>query len=178
MSLENKRVLMIIAFENFRDQEYFVPKEIFEEQGITVKTASVQTGSAIGADGGEAKIDFLLSEVDVNDFDVVLFVGGPGALQDLDSEDSYRIATQTRDAGKILAAICVAPVILAKAGALDGRQATVWSNPLDKSSVRVLSNNGVSYMPQPVVVDANIITADGPDVAEEFAREIVSALTL
>ena len=39
-ALENKKIAMIVAFKDFRDEEYFVPKEILETAGAEVKTAS------------------------------------------------------------------------------------------------------------------------------------------
>ena len=56
-ALEGKKIAMIIAFKDFRDAEYFVPKEIFEKAGAEVKTVSDKLGTAIGADGGDTKVD-------------------------------------------------------------------------------------------------------------------------
>ena len=50
-NLKEKSIVMIIAFRDFRDAEYFVPKEILEEAGVEVKTASNKLGVAVGADG-------------------------------------------------------------------------------------------------------------------------------
>ena len=171
-----KRVLMVIAFRDFRDQEYFLPKEIFEKEGFVVKTASTKKGTALGADGGEVEVDFSLDEVDVSQFDAVLFVGGPGALKDLDNEKSYQIAKETLNQGKILGAICIAPVLLAKAGVLNGKEATVWSSYLDKEPVNILRRNGAVYKEESVVVDGKIITANGPEAAKEWAGTLIGVI--
>jgi len=171
-----KKVLMIIAFHDFRDEEYFLPKEIFEKEGFVVKTASTKKGTALGADGGEVEVDFSLDEVDVSQFDAVLFVGGPGALKYLDNEKSYQIAKETLNQGKILGAICIAPVILAKAKVLEGKKATVWSSPLDKKGIKILKENGTEYISQDVVQDGKIITPNGPQSAQKFAEKILENL--
>ena len=171
-----KKILMIIAFRDFRDQEYFLPKEIFEKEGFIVKTASTKKGTALGADGGEVEVDFSLDEVDVSQFDAVLFVGGPGALKYLDNEKSYQIAKETLNQEKILGAICIAPVILAKAKVLEGKKATVWSSPLDKTGIKILKENGAEYLAQDVVQDGKIITANGPQSAKKFAKKILENL--
>ena len=171
-----KKILMIIAFRDFRDEEYFLPKEIFEKEGFIVKTASTKKGTALGADGGEAEVDFSLDEVDVSQFDAVLFVGGPGALKYLDNEKSYQIAKETLNQEKILGAICIAPVILAKAKVLEGKKATVWSSPLDKTGIKILKENGAEYLAQDVVQDGKIITANGPQSAKKFAKKILENL--
>lgn len=168
------KIAMLIAFREFRDEEYFLPKEILESAGAEIKTASTEKGVAIGADGGEAKVDFLVEETNPANFDAIVFVGGPGALKYLDNEKSYQLAQKTIEADKILSAICIAPAILAKAGVLNGKKATVWNSPLDKSAVKILKENGANFQSESVVVDGKIVTADGPAVAEKFAEEIIN----
>jgi len=176
-SLENKRIVMVVAFRNFRDAEYFIPKDVLEETGTEIKTASNQKGAAIGADGGEVDVDLLVSELNPAEFDAVVFIGGPGCLQSLDNEDSYRVARETVNQGKVLASICISPVILAKSGVLEGKKATVWSSPMDQSPVQILKENKATYQEAPVVVDGNIVTANGPSAALEFGKKIVEGLT-
>jgi len=173
----SRRIAIILASKDFRDEEYFIPKKILEETGFKIKTASDKLGLAIGAEGGEAKVDFLLSEVNPIDFEAVIFIGGPGCLIHLDNNDSYKIIKETVSQDKILAAICISPVILAKAGVLIGKKATVWSSPLNKDSIEILKNNGAEYLNQNVVVDGKIITANGPSAAEEFGKAILKSLT-
>ncbi len=173
---QNKKIALIVASNGFRDEEYFVPKEILENEGAEIKTASDKTGVARGADGGEIKVDLLIQEVNPADFDAVVFIGGPGALEHLDNEISYKLARATIKQGKILAAICVSSVILAKAGVLKSKKATVWSSALDKSAVKILEANGAIYEDENVVIDGKIITAHGPSSAQEFGEKISSTL--
>ncbi len=163
---------MIISFKDFRDQELFVPMEILNKAGIKTKIVSNKKGLAIGADGGDVEVDILASELNVKEFDAVIFIGGPGCLKNLDNEISYEIIRQTIYQGKILSGICVSPVILAKAGVLKGKQATVWSNPMDKSAIKILKENGAIYQEKSIIVDGNIITAVGPEAAEDFAETL------
>ena len=175
--LANKKAAMIIAFKDFRDEEYFVPKEILEKAGAEVKTASNKIGTAIGADGGEVKVDLLVSEINPTDFYAIIFIGGPGCLKNLDDESSYRVAQETVSQNKALASICISPVILAKAGVLKGKKATAWSSAMDRSPVRILKDNGAIYQDEDVVVDGKIITGNGPGAAKEFGETIVEVLT-
>jgi protease I len=171
-----KKAVMIIAFEDFRDQEYFLPKEILEKGGAVVKTASTKKGIAVGADGGEIEIDLLVNEINPEDFDAIIFIGGPGCLKYLDNENSYNLTRETIKKGKILASICISPVILAKAGVLDGKKATVWTSALDREPVKILEENGAEFVDEKVVQDGNIITANGPIAAEEFGEKILENL--
>jgi protease I len=171
-----KRFLFVLAWRNFRDVEFFAPKEILEKAGIELKIASNKKGLALGADGGEVKIDFLLSEILVDDFDGVAFVGGPGCLKNLDNQESYRLIQEFFSKGKIVSAICIAPVILAKAGILKGKKATVWSSPLDKTGIEILEKAGAEYLNESVVVDGKIVTANGPQAAQEFGKTLIDLL--
>ncbi len=174
--LVEKRVAMIIAFRDFRDEEYFETKEILEKAGAEVITVSDSTGKAIGKFGGEAEVDISLGELRVEEFDAILFIGGPGALAHLDNEISYKIAKGALEEGRVLGAICVAPTILAKANVLRQRRATVWTSIADQSTVRILEKQGAQYLPAAVVVDEKIVTANGPAAAKEFGQKIVELL--
>ena len=169
--LANDKILMVIAPKDFRDPEYNEPRKVFEEAGAEVKVASIQGGVAIGAEGTEVNIGLTVGEVRVEDFDAVVFVGGPGMAQIIGDETLQILASEFFAAWKITSAICVAPAILAQAGVLKGKKATAWSGVQD-----VLENGGASFSPQPVVVDGKIITADGPAAAREFGEEIIEAL--
>lgn len=175
--LAGKKNAIIIAFKNFRDEEYFVPKEILEKAGSEIKTVSTQIGEAIGADGGEVRVDLLIENLNPADFDGIIFIGGPGCLKYLDNENSYRVAREAVSQQKLIAAICISPVILAKAGILEGKEATVWSSLLDKSPTRILKNNGAIYQERDdVVIDGKIVTANGPAVAKKFGEAIIDLL--
>ena len=176
-TIKGKSIAMIIAFRNFRDEEYFIPKEILETAGAEITTISAQTGKAMGADGGELEVALSLKDLNVADFDAIIFIGGSGALKYLDNDESYQIAREAVSQKKLLAAICISPVILAKTGVLEGKKATVWSSPLDKTPVRILQDHGALYQAELVVVDGKIITANGPAAAKQFGETIVSALT-
>lgn len=175
-SLIGKKAVLVIAFQNFRDEEYFLPKKILEKAGVAVKTASNQTGQAQGAGGGETPVDLLIENLNPADFDVIVFIGGAGCLENLDNENSYQVIKETVAQNKILASICISPVILAKAGVLAGKKATVWSSALDQSPIKTLTENGAIYEVKAVVEDGKIITANGPAAAEEFGQAILRAL--
>ena len=175
--LENKKIAIIIAFREFRDEEYFIPKQILKAAGAIITTVSTSLGEAIGKLGGEARVDLTLDELRVGDYNAVLFIGGSGAAKYIDDYQARQIARETADSNTLLGAICIAPAILAKAGVLSGKKATVWSSTMDKSAVKILKEEGAKYQSEPVVIDGRIITADGPISAKKFAEAIIEALT-
>lgn len=166
---KSKRVLMIIAPRNFRDEELLIPKKMFKAKGMRVTIASTVTTPVIGMLKGTARPDITLNDVYVGKYDAVVFVGGVGARFYYASKKAKKIASDTVKAKKILGAICLAPNILAKAGLLRGRKATCWNSD-------ILIENGVDYQRRNVVVDGDIITANGPKAAQAFAKAIINAL--
>lgn len=169
------KIAYLIAFRNFRDEEYFIPKRIFEDSGHKVKTFSSKKGEAIGSEGGSTKTENLV-ELDPKEFDAIVIAGGQGAPKHLDNEEIYSLVNEFYDRKKLVAAICISPTILAKAGLLQDRKATVWSSSLDKSAVKTLEKHGANYVSESVVCDGKIITGNGPQAAKNFAKRVVENL--
>lgn len=174
--MEKKKILFVIAFKDFRDEEFFEPKEILEKAGFEIKVASTDKGVAMGVNGGEAQVDFLDNEVVVDDYEAVIFVGGQGAIRNIENSRFHKIAREAFEKNKIVAAICIAPLILARAGVLENKKATVWTSALDRKPIQALKDGGATYENKPVVVDGNIITANGPQSAKEFGKTILKQL--
>ena len=59
----NRRIALIIAFRDFRDEEYFITKQVLEGSGTKITTVSTNLGKAIGVYGGEAEVDLLIDEL-------------------------------------------------------------------------------------------------------------------
>ena len=166
-----KKVVMIIAHDNFRDEELAVPKNILEQSGIEVKIASTDLSPARGMLGAKVKPDILVGDISVIDFDAVVFIGGGGASQYWDDPTAQQLAENFATTGRLVGAICIAPVTLANAGILKGKRATVWPSEADR-----LRSGGANYTGRPVETDGNIITAAGPQAAREFGEELLRAL--
>ena len=173
-----KKILMVVAFKDFKDEEYFVTKEVLEKANFLIETTSSQKGIALGTEGNEAIITLLPNEINPRDYEGIVFVGGSGMGKELENQEFQKLAQGFVKNDKIVTAICVAPGLLAKAGVLEGKKATVWSSALDKSGIKILENNGAIYDQGPVVIDGKIITANGPDAASQFGETIVNQLSL
>ena len=77
-------------------------------------------------------------------------------------------------AGKLVAAICLSTVVLAKAKLLAGKNATVYFLP---QAIQELKTAGAQYVKEPLVVDKNLILAEGPPESAKFGQAIVAALS-
>lgn len=159
-----KKVLLIIASEGYQPAEYGEPKRILKEAGFEVVTGSDKLGIA----------RVLIKDIDVENYDALFFIGGPGALEHLDNEDSYGLLRAWQKSDKPYGAICISPRILAKAGVLKNKKATGWDG--DGELAGIFKQCGVEYIREDVVAEGNVITASGPAAAEEFGRRIVELL--
>lgn len=171
--------LMVIAPEKFRDEELFVPKEYLEKHGVTVEVASTKKGTCVGVLGGKIESQHTLSEVDVSKYDAVIFVGGPGTPVIRKESSAIKIAQDAFAKGKLVCAICWAPTTLAKAGVLKGKKSTVWMGPdreFGMSTSDYIESQGAQYVAKGAVEDGNIVTADGPGSALDFAKLIMKKL--
>ncbi len=173
-----KKVLLIIASKGFQPIEYATPRQILQDEDIKVLTASDardKSGNAISSDGSPVKVDMILEDVKAEDFDGIFIVGGPGAMEHLDNQRTYRIIHEIdREPNKIYGAICISTRILANADVLDGYRVTGWDG--DNKLKEILKDNGAKYVAEGVVIDRNIITAAGPKNAQEFGEAILKTL--
>jgi len=167
-----KRALIIIAKEGFQDLEYQKTRAGLESAGHEITVASTERGECRGKFGGVEVSKIALNDVDATQFDVIAFIGGPGAAALADNEDAKRIARDAVRFKKKLGAICIAPTILARAGVLKGKRASVWDS--GGAQAALLALEGASYTGDFVTVDGDIVTANGPDAAEEFGRALAA----
>lgn len=169
-----RRALIVIAQDGYQDREFAGTRDGLTGGNFEVVIASKEEGPCQGKLGSEATAIVALRDVRVEDFDRIAFIGGPGAAALASDPDALRIARETVMAKKPLGAICIAPTILAAAGVLRGKRATVWNG--DGKQAAELERVGATYTGDGVMVDGLIVTASGPPVAEEFGRTL-SALS-
>jgi 4-methyl-5(b-hydroxyethyl)-thiazole monophosphate biosynthesis len=161
------RLLMPLA-DGFEEIEAFVPLSVLRGAGVQVDTVGLAGSVASGSHGTKVSTDRRLAEVRVDDYDGIVLPGGGRGCANLErSKAVMDIIAGMNERGKLVAAICAAPLLLAKAGVLDNRKATVYPG----------MERELPY-PRPgrVVVDGNVVTSQGPGTAVDFALEIVKQL--
>lgn len=165
------QVLFVIAHQDFRDEELIEPKQILEDKGYKIVIASTDTTQATGMLGLTLRPDLLISEVKSADYLGIVIVGGTGIQQLWDDTTLARVVVEFHEKNKIIGAICLAPVVLARAGILQGRKATCFH-----SAVRDLEATGASYEPEDIVVEGKIVTANGPVASNWFGYKLAELL--
>ena len=167
----SKRALIAVA-DGSEDLECVTLIDVLRRADIEVLLASVEDRRMITcARGTRLTADVMLLDVLAQDFDLIALPGGmPGAQRLADFEPlAERVRKQAR-AGELFAAICAAPAVaLQQYGVLRQRRMTCYPSFSDRLS-------GCSFVDEPVVVDGNCITSQGPGTALAFALTLVEQL--
>ncbi|UCC32980.1 MAG: DJ-1/PfpI family protein [Candidatus Bathyarchaeota archaeon] len=176
--LEGFRILAIIA-DGFDYGELYGVNKTLAEEGIIMTTASFTTDgiSGHGSYPRNYEPDIAFDEVNVSLYDVIFIPGGDGPeniINHPDGQKVFDILTQAHSEGKIIAAICHGPWVLAAANIVDGKNVTCYN---DADMVTDLLDSGANVDTSRYVVrDGNLITAIGPGVLNAFTEKILSVL--
>ena len=166
-----KRLLAVVA-DGFEETELIGVVDCMRRLGVEVVVAGLSALELNGAHQVVLKADALLDDLDVDSFDGIFLPGGlPGAATLYDSVAVGCWVSEMNNAGKVVSAICAAPIVLAKAGLLAGRKFTLY--PGFDSYL-----NGAEYTAAPAEIDGNIVTGKGPGAVYAFAGKLAEALGL
>ncbi len=147
--------------------------DVLRRGGVEVVVASVHDHQTIcAARGTKIEADVLLSDIQERMFDAIALPGGmPGAENLRDSKLLVDILEKHDIQDALLSAICAAPaLVLGTHGFLVDKQATCY--PGFESGLI-----GAEYISdQPVVMDDNILTSQGPATAMTFALSLLANL--
>ena len=175
-NIEGARVAILIT-EGFHDAETLRPKKHLEKGGAAVTIIGPETG-AVTAYNSDTSVTIEQAVVDVSpdDFEALVIPGGraPRALQDDDGVVEFvRAFVET---GKVTAAICHGPLVLAAADVIDGRQVTAYSRIEED-----LTAAGAEFRDRIIIIpfalrDGNLITARLPWDLRVFNRALGQAI--
>ena len=125
------------------------------------------------------KPNYLLDQVDLDEFDALAIPGGfepSGFYDEALSEPFQNVIRHFAGVGKTVASVCVSSIAVGKSGVLDGKRATTYHQVGGKRKQQLIET-GVIFIDQPIVTDGNIITSTGPGTALEVAFELLERLT-
>lgn len=159
-------ILMVIANNWFQDYEFWTPFDILNEAGVKVTIAAGKKWDCVWIFGSKTIADIELEKVNGGDYNMVMFIWWGGAYAQYFHDKEYlRVAKES----KKIWAICIAPMILSESGIFNGKNVTGWNqNDVQK---KFIQDNWGFWVEKDVVVSGNIITANGPDAAKEFAEK-------
>lgn len=171
--LSGKTVAFFAAPEGVEQVELTVPWERIREAGARVEMISLKPGTIQMFQhldkGGTHPVDKVVAEVDAGDYDALVLPGGV-ANPDFARTKPEAVAFVRAfvDTGKPVAAICHAPWLLVEADVLRGRTVTSW--PSLQTDIR---NAGGTWVDEPVVSDAGLVTSRKPDDLDAFCARAI-----
>lgn len=173
-TLAGKKVLMVVPQTQFRDEEYLEPRKILESSGATITVASSSVRTCYGLNGALVDATCAIADAKADEFDGLVICGGPSVPGFFWSDKKLaELAAAMSAAGKVIAAISLSTVVLAKAKLLAGKQATVYFLP---QAIEELKTAGATYVSESLLVQDRLIMAEGPAESVRFGQAIRTAL--
>lgn len=169
--MENKHILVFLA-EGFEETEAIATIDILRRGKIDVRTVSVTQHQVVkGAHAIPVTADFLLSEVDIDAAYALVLPGGmPGTLNLQACKPLVQKVDQFAKAGKLIAAICAAPLIFGHLGLLEGKEAVCYPGfEQELKGARVPQG-------KTTVVAGNIVTSTGVISVLEFGLTLLGLI--
>jgi len=163
--------VLIPLADGFEEIEALVVVDILRRAEITVVIAGITPGIITSARNLAITPDTTLDKVKPDDFDMIVLPGGQPGTDNLNADPLlHAIIRKFNESGKLIGAICAAPIILAADNLLDGKRVTSYPTYSNKLG-------DCFYDDLPTVLDGNILTSQGPGTAAAFALEIVKLLS-
>lgn len=166
-------VLVYLPQQLFNEQEFEPALRRLSLAGVETRLAAADSGVAVSMSQLVVRIDMALRDVNVADYAGIVLIGGSGAAIFWDDSLLQNKCREFANSEKVVAAIGIAPVTLARAGVLKGRKATVFR---DRTTVDWLRQAGAKHSFSVVVADRNVITAVSSDQARDFGQAIADAV--
>jgi protease I len=161
-------ILIFLPKKDFNEEEFTIVRNKLLKAGKQIFVTSDDQTVCLGSKGMKVKSDTSFYNVNVNNFEAFILIGGSGSKSYWKNESLHKIIRKFFDAKKVVAAICSSPITLAKAGILQNKKATCYAE--DKME---LINSGIDYQDRNIVVDGNIVTSDNSRSALQFAEAVL-----
>ena len=163
------RVAVILA-DGFEEVEAISIIDVLRRAEVDTVVAGLHGGQITSVRKVNVVADTVIDTVKADDFDMLVLPGGQPGADNLNADSRVKelIKSFSRK-GKLVGAICAAPIVLSGAGVLQGKHATSYPTYKDKIGE-------VVYEEKSVVVDGNVLTSRGPGTALYFGLAIVERL--
>lgn len=167
------KTICILLAKGFEESEAVVPADLLKRLGVNVVFTSINDNKEVkGTHGFKLIADTTINNISADNFDVLMLPGGlPGTTNLRDNKDVITLVQNAHKEGKIISAICAAPIVLKDAGVADNKRITGYPDCEQFSKKHKFSFTG-----KDVEVDGKIITAKALGKAHLFAFAIAKAL--
>lgn len=164
-----QKIVMVLA-PGFEEAEAVMTADVLRRMGFDLVLAGLNNLEVIGAHDIKIVADAELAELNALDFRAVVLPGGmPGAMNLRDSDELMKFTCAVYADGGVAAAICAAPIALARFGLIDGKTITTYPGFEDYLNGNVPTGRMTER-------DGRIVSGKGPGAAFAFAGRIAEAL--
>ncbi|NLT39832.1 MAG: DJ-1/PfpI family protein [Clostridiales bacterium] len=165
-------MVYIVLGNGFEEIEAIAPMDILRRAGIDAQYAGVLSKTVTGAHGIAVTADTLIENVDLKNTEMLVLPGGAVNNAGNYGRDAHalRLISDCVKSGKKVAAICAGPTVLGSLDLLDGKRAVCYPGMESRMT------GATPVKGEKVVLDGNILTAQGPGSAIEFGLNLVAVL--
>ena len=164
---------VVLFADGFEEIEGLSIVDILRRADIPTEIIGISRGEITGAHGLRIIPDGLINQIDHETIEAVFLPGGsPGYLNLASNENVIELIKNMNMNQKLIGAICASPYVLAKAGVLFGKKATIYPGMEDE----IITAGGIVH-DDIVVIDQNIVTSQGPATSISFSLTLVELLT-
>jgi protease I len=171
------KLLVAIPPEKFRDDELKTITNIFEQNQVSWELVSSHAGMVLGMFGKQVQVQKTFEKIllkGIDEYDGLVIISGRGTeIHLINNRHLHELVRIFQHKEKVIGAIGVAPLVLAKARILVKKEATVIKGP----TVREMMVDDAIVVDKDLVYKNKIVTARGPEIAEQFAKIIIEYLT-
>ncbi|MFY9422428.1 MAG: DJ-1 family glyoxalase III [Bacilli bacterium] len=161
---------LVIIADGFEDTEAIATIDVLKRSKLEITTASFDSLEVTSAFNLKVKADKLMKDVREEEYDFLVIPGGRAVFNVLDKKKEVSdLIVKFAESGRLVAAICAAPMLIGKLGLLKERKYTCF--PTCEEGIE-----GILQQKKGVVRDGNIITAKAMAYSLDFALEIVEYL--
>lgn len=158
------RVAVLMA-DGFEEGETTTIVDILRRAGLTCDTFGIGANPVNGMHGMRVFADKVFPS-NIAEYDMVVLPGGrPGGANLRTNPEVIAVVREFDRSGRWVAAMCSGTVVLAEAQVIEGKRVTGYTGYAGKMP-------GAVFLDNVVVVDANLVTSQGPATPYPFAYAI------
>lgn len=163
-------MVYILLGTGFEEIEAFSPCDLLRRAGVDVRLVGLSGRAIVGSHKICVEADLTIEEAIHELPELLVLPGGLGGVRSiLGCDAALELTKRCWNEGRLVAAICAAPTILAALGITDGKQATCYPGMEDKMGT-------AQMQPVSVVTDGRLITGRAAGSAMDFALCLVERM--
>ena len=164
-------MVYVFLAKGFEELEALAPVDVLRRAGVEVKTVGVTGKQVRGSHNISVSCDITINDATFEGLDGIILPGGLPGTTNLEADETVqKFIDYAAKNGKIIGAICAAPMILGHKGLLQGKNAVCY-----KGFEKELT--GAHVLDRPAVRDGNTITGWGAGGAMDFALLYLEAVS-